>query len=163
MAPHNGLERLTRLVAKRRQSVPRSQAPTIHYEQLRKAFCGDGTGGTHGCQGRRVLDRSRGRDTLRVAPSTGRRWIREGDVSAYRLGQRRIGLRRGDLASLITPVHAEREGMGDASFKETITRRLTPEEKRRGLEAMARMKVLSDEILAERGGKPFSNSWELIY
>ena len=41
---------------------------------------------------------------LRVAPSMVCRWILEGDVSAYRLGQRRIGLRRGDLAALITLV-----------------------------------------------------------
>ena len=99
---------------------------------------------------------------LRVAPSTVRRWIREGDVSAYRLGQRRIGLRRGDLVSLITPVHAERERASGESEQDAKPRRLTPEERERGLEAMKRMKALSDEILAERGGKPFSNSWELL-
>lgn len=100
---------------------------------------------------------------LRVAPSTVRRWIREGDVAAYRLGQRRIGLRRGDLASLITPVRKEQERESDDPEAEFgRIRRLTPEEQQRGLEAMERMKALSDKILAERGGVPFSNSWELI-
>ena len=100
---------------------------------------------------------------LRVAPSTVRRWIREGDVAAYRLGQRRIGLRRGDLAGLITPVRAEREQRSDNSEEEYAkSRRLTPEEKQRGLEALDRMIALSDKILAERGGVPFSPSWELI-
>ena len=99
---------------------------------------------------------------LRVAPSTVRRWIREGEVSAYRLGQRRIGLRRGDLASLITPVRAERECASDVSEEDAKPRRLTPEERERGLAALERMKALSDEILAERGGKPFSPSWELL-
>ena len=99
---------------------------------------------------------------LRVAPSTIRRWIREGDVSAYRLGQRRIGLRRRDLDVLITPVRAERSGTSTVSGEEDKPRRLTPEEKERGLAAMARLKALSDEILAERGGKPFSPSWELL-
>ncbi len=40
---------------------------------------------------------------LRVAPSTIRRWIREGDVPAHRIGRRRVALRRADLARLITP------------------------------------------------------------
>ncbi|MCD6030517.1 MAG: Helix-turn-helix domain [Thermomicrobiales bacterium] len=100
---------------------------------------------------------------LRVAPSTVRRWIREGNVAAYRLGQRRIGLRRGDLASLITPVREERERASDESEEGTVPpRRLTPEERDRGLAALERMIALSDQILAERGGKPFSPSWELL-
>ena len=40
---------------------------------------------------------------LRVAPSTIRRWIREGDVPAYRIGRRRVALKRDDLSNLITP------------------------------------------------------------
>jgi hypothetical protein len=79
------------------------------------------------------------------------------------LGQRRIGLRRGDLAYLITPIRAERECASDASGAEDAKpRRLTPEERERGLAALERMKALSDEILAERGGKPFSPSWALL-
>lgn len=100
---------------------------------------------------------------LRVAPSTVRRWIREGDVSAYRLGQRRIGLRRGDLAALIAPVRAKTEAPDALTRDEhPEIRRLTPEEKQRGLAALERMTALSDEIMAERGGKPFSPSWELL-
>lgn len=100
---------------------------------------------------------------LRVAPSTVRRWIREGDVSAYRLGQRRIGLRRGDLASLITPVQMEQERLGDPAGDDDVKpRRLTPEEQKRGLEALERIIALSDEIMVRRGGEPFSPSWELI-
>jgi excisionase family DNA binding protein len=33
---------------------------------------------------------------LRVAPSTIRRWIREGDVPAHRIGRRRVALLRAD-------------------------------------------------------------------
>ena len=40
---------------------------------------------------------------LRVAPSTVRRWIRDGDVPAYRIGRRRVALKRDDLSNLITP------------------------------------------------------------
>lgn len=92
---------------------------------------------------------------LRVAPSTVRRWIREGDVAAYRLGQRRIALRRGDPASLITPVRAmqERESHVPAG-DDAKPRRLTSEEKQRGLEALDRIFTLSEEIMARRGGEP---------
>lgn len=44
---------------------------------------------------------------LRVAPSTVRRWIREGDVPAFRLGKRLVALRRTDLSALITPLRPE--------------------------------------------------------
>lgn len=100
---------------------------------------------------------------LRVAPSTVRRWIREGNVAAYRLGQRRIGLRRGDLDSLITPVGPQEERESEAAWDDDAKpRRLTPEEQKRGLDALERMIALSDKIMARRGGEPFSPSWELI-
>ena len=64
---------------------------------------------------------------LRVAPSTIRRWIREGDVPAYRLGQRRIALRRMDLATLVTPVRPGVEGASTRSIDDHLEiRRMTP-------------------------------------
>ena len=51
---------------------------------------------------------------LRVAPSTVRRWIREGDVPAYRIGRRRVALRRDDLANLITPARPAWRTSGNA-------------------------------------------------
>ena len=36
-------------------------------------------------------------ELLRVAPSTVRRWIRAGEVRAYRAGKRRVAVRRADL------------------------------------------------------------------
>jgi excisionase family DNA binding protein len=100
---------------------------------------------------------------LRVAPSTVRRWIREGDVRAYRLGQRRIGIRRADLDTLITPVHPSAERVSKMTGDEqTEIRRMTPEEQQRGLAALEHARRLNEEILAERGGKPFSPSWEIL-
>lgn len=100
---------------------------------------------------------------LRVAPSTVRRWIRQGDVPAYRIGQRRVALRRGDLATLITPTQpAIKAGGTQAGGEPVEIRRLTPEERQRGLEAMDRLKELRKRTLAERGGKLFPPSWETI-
>jgi len=100
---------------------------------------------------------------LRVAPSTVRRWIREGDVPAYRIGRRRVALRRTDLSALVTPTSAATGTVGKLAGDEELKfRRLTPEEKQRALDAMARAQELSKRTLAERGGRLFSPSWEII-
>ena len=96
---------------------------------------------------------------LRVAPSTIRRWIREGDVPAHRIGRRRVALRRADLANLITPA---RPGMDLADDQKWEPRRLTPEEQRQALEIMDRIQQRAKEIQARRGGKLFPPSWITI-
>lgn len=100
---------------------------------------------------------------LRVAPSTIRRWIREGDVPAHRIGRRRVALRRADLAHLISPARHATDTKGYAVVDEPVVRRrLTPGEIQRGLEAMDRLQQRAKEIQARRGGKLFSPSWEII-
>ena len=100
---------------------------------------------------------------LRVAPSTVRRWIRDGDVPAHRIGRRRVALRRADLARLITPARPTAETNGNPAAAEPVVgRRLTPEEKARALEAMDRLKELRKRTFEERGGKLFPPSWETI-
>ncbi len=100
---------------------------------------------------------------LRVASSTIRRWIREGDLPAHRIGRRRVGLRRDDLSNLITPVRPAAETKDSVTVNEPIVgSRLTPEEKVRALEAMNRLKVLRKRTFEERGGKLFPSSWQTI-
>jgi excisionase family DNA binding protein len=100
---------------------------------------------------------------LRVAPSTVRRWIREGDVPAYRIGQRRVALKRDDLSNLITPagsaVETSGKVVGDQKWK---PRRLTAEEQQRALEALERAQRHAAETTARRGGKLFPPSWITI-
>jgi excisionase family DNA binding protein len=129
---------------------------------------------------------------LRVAPSTIRRWIREGGVPAYRLGQRRVVLRRTDLGGLITPIRPDAESVGSESDSEqpetpeemprteamelldeirqeaaerrehVDIRRPTPEEIQQAREAMARARKSREEITARRGGEPFPPSWMIL-
>jgi excisionase family DNA binding protein len=101
---------------------------------------------------------------LRVAASTIRRWIRQGDIPAYRIGKRRVALRRADVNTLIAPVRPE----AVPSHYEIHTdpgeiRKLTPEEVRRGLDALERLKQINKKIMAERGGKPLRPSLEIIH
>jgi excisionase family DNA binding protein len=100
---------------------------------------------------------------LRVAPSTVRRWIREGDVPAYRLGQRRLRLRRGDVTALITPTNG-RQGRGESmqGEQQIAIPKLTPEERERAREALERAQRHAEETRALRGGKLFSPSWEIL-
>jgi excisionase family DNA binding protein len=100
---------------------------------------------------------------LRVAPSTVRRWIRDGDVPAYRIGRRRVALKRDDLSNLITParhgIETGSEVVGDERWE---PRRLTPEEQQQALEALDRAQRHAEETRARRGGKLFPPSWITI-
>jgi excisionase family DNA binding protein len=87
---------------------------------------------------------------LRVAPSTVRRWIRQGEVPAFRLGKRRVALRRTDLSALITPLHAGHHAAGDddGAWQETVA--LTPEEEERRLaEGLAMLEKIRQEYANE--------------
>ena len=100
---------------------------------------------------------------LRVAPSTVRRWIREGDVPAYRIGRRRVALKRDDLSELITPARPGMETSGEVVGDQNWEpRRLTPEEQQRALEALDRARRHAAETTARRGGKLFPSSWITI-
>jgi excisionase family DNA binding protein len=100
---------------------------------------------------------------LRVAPSTIRRWIREGDIPAHRIGRRRVALRRADLARLIAPARPSAETKDKVVADEPIVgRRLTTEEKQRAREAMDRAQELAKRTFEERGGKLFPPAWITI-
>ena len=86
---------------------------------------------------------------LRVAPSTIRRWIREGDVPAHRIGRRRVALRRADLARLITPARPAAKTNNNAADDDPVVgRRLTPEEVQQALEALDRAQRHAKETRA---------------
>jgi excisionase family DNA binding protein len=100
---------------------------------------------------------------LLVHPSTIRRWIDRGRLAAYRLGEKRIGVRPSDVARQVAPRRArvgQRERMAQADQKLVIPL-LTTEEQRRGLRALAELERISAAIAA-RHRKLIPESWELI-
>ena len=100
---------------------------------------------------------------MRVAPSTIRRWIREGDVPAHRIGRRRVALRRADLSRLITPARPAGETKDNVAIDEPVVgRRLTPEEVQQALEALDWAQKLAQRTFEERGGKLFPPAWITI-
>jgi excisionase family DNA binding protein len=114
---------------------------------------------------------------LRVAPSTIRRWIRAGQLPAYRLGSRRLALRRDDLDRMVAPFAYGANGVGTVGNADAaddaeaarqraakVDRRLTRQEIQRGFAALERVRRINAEIMTERGGEPFTpSSTEILY
>lgn len=93
---------------------------------------------------------------LRVNRSTILRWIAEGKLPAARIGARRLALRRADLATLVTPVGLRQDLPGMVIHESLDRSPLTLEERRWALAAMDAAERLAKQILAGRGGQPFT-------
>jgi excisionase family DNA binding protein len=114
---------------------------------------------------------------LKVSRSTLWRWIDQGDLPAYRLGRRRVLIRREDVEKLITPArgearsergerHAENEEGGEMTeldeLRALLSRPLTQQERERGLAALEAARLLKAEMHERHGGATFSDSVEII-
>jgi excisionase family DNA binding protein len=103
-------------------------------------------------------------DILNVGTSTMRRWIREQRIPHYRLGQRRVLVRRAHLDQLVTLVPATPVTSEDDVDINDIERfRLTPKQRQERHAAIERIIRRRQEILDRRGGKPLSSSLELLH
>lgn len=102
---------------------------------------------------------------LSVSESTIWRWIRRGDLPAYRIGPRSVRVKREDLERRVTPF-VEFQSMQDEEPLEEVLERLkrpkTKEEIERGLAAAEHAARLAAEITKRRGGALLSSSWELV-
>jgi excisionase family DNA binding protein len=99
---------------------------------------------------------------LRVHRSTIRRWIAQGDLRAYRVGQRKIAVKRSDLASRLAPARPVQKGGEVARIESRGVPPLTRQEQQRALAAVEAAKRLQADLLAHRGGERFSPSSEII-
>ena len=100
-------------------------------------------------------------EILHVGTSTLRRWIREKRIPAYRLGERRILLRRGELDSLVTPVRRRFIPI-ETDIERVRNRRLTKEQQQRALAAIERLQQLEREVQTSRQGQTFTPSLQLL-
>lgn len=98
---------------------------------------------------------------LKISQSTLWRWIDHGMLPAYRVGQRRVRLKKTDLTTLITPARQQEKGdrMAD-NERERLQRPLTKEEQQRALATLAGAEELQQRLLERRGGQPFPSSWK---
>ncbi len=79
---------------------------------------------------------------LRVSVPTVWRWVRSGQLAAYRVGKRSIRIRKSDLGGMVAPAGVDKS----ATSSELVTR----------------LREEQLELLARRGGKPFSSSAPII-
>ena len=105
---------------------------------------------------------ARAAELLEFSKSTLWRWIEEGALPAYRLGNRRVLIKQADLNRLITPVREKKEEDSWEKERERLAMPLTEEEKKQGLAALESAKRLRAEMVKRRGGKLFSDSTEII-
>jgi excisionase family DNA binding protein len=98
---------------------------------------------------------------LKVHKSTIWRWIENGQLPAYRVGQRGVRLKKADLERSLTPVGQEKGGEQTVPEHEQRVRPLTIKEQQRGLRALKEMQRLRAELVAQYG-TPTPASWELV-
>jgi excisionase family DNA binding protein len=102
-------------------------------------------------------------DLLHVNKSTIRRWIAQDRLPAYRVGQRRVAVKRGDVARLITPSgSATARGSRGVSPGASSVKELTPDERARGLAAIEALQRLHEELDAKFGRRLSAPSWKLL-
>lgn len=100
-------------------------------------------------------------ELLQMSTSTIWRWINQGDLPAYRLGQRRVRVRRGDVERIIRP--RNNEALAATEDPEGVMPApLTEEQRQRALATLERLKALHAKLLDERGGELFPDSVELL-
>ncbi len=100
---------------------------------------------------------------FKVSQSTIWRWINRGELPAYRVGQRGIRLKTGELARLVTPARQERE-KGERMIQKERPRLgpLTAREQKQLLAAIEEARRLQAELLSSRSGKPFPSSSDIL-
>lgn len=100
---------------------------------------------------------------LRVNTSTIRRWIAQGELPAYRVGQRRVVLKRADVAGQVIAIAraGKRKGRQRTAERPSAPS-LTPEQQRQAFAAVEAARRLQAELLAARDGRPFPPSWETL-
>jgi excisionase family DNA binding protein len=114
-------------------------------------------------------------ELLKVDQSTIRRWINAGTLPAYRVGQRFVRVKRGDLSAVITPKAIHESPVGTVSdppqdppgsgmrYVTSVNqiRPPTPEEREQNRMALARATDLRHE-LEKKYGEFHPSSWELL-
>lgn len=102
---------------------------------------------------------------LQVSRSTIWRWIDREDLPAYRIGRRRVLVRKDDLRRLINPARSVDGSEGGETLeqmRERLSRPLTKQEKAKALAALEAAREFSAQMRERQGGQLFSDSTEII-
>ena len=97
---------------------------------------------------------------LRVSEPTIWRWINQLLLPAFRVGRKRVYVKRSDLEPLITP--AREKGGSMAGLERGGVRPLTKRERELVLDAVQASRVHLSQVLEARGGRLYARSGELL-
>lgn len=94
---------------------------------------------------------------LRISESTVWRWINQDIVPSYRVGRKRVWLRRSELEKLIKP--ARKKAGDEMAKRESLN--LVPMAPYRAPDpdAVRKARAFQARLVAKRGGKLFPESW----
>ncbi len=106
---------------------------------------------------------------LKVSRITLHRWLKHGRLPAYHVGPKAVRIRRGDLATVMTPMHREEVRPMKETLHDTMpvgtTLTVSPptsEEVQRTLAALAAARELGARIRERLGDQSFDESWPII-
>jgi excisionase family DNA binding protein len=125
----------------------------------------------NGRDGGRYYTVAQAAQKLQVHRTTILRWIDAGKLRAYRVGPKAVRILERDLEAVVTPANEtrgevtrmkEQQPTQGTILTKAPTRRLTDEEIKRGLAALAEARAFREQLLAERDGKPLPSSADLI-
>ena len=97
-------------------------------------------------------------EALGISESTAWRWINKHLLPAFRVGEKRVYVKRSDLSPLIKPARVSEE----RTTRRKAEGRMSEKDKQRWIKALAESKKLRDEMFAARGGRPWIPSEILI-
>jgi excisionase family DNA binding protein len=98
-------------------------------------------------------------EALGISESTAWRWIDKHLLPAFRVGEKRVYVKRSDLGPLIKPARLSK---GPTGPKKKAKERMSERDRRRWIKALAESKKLRDEMFAARGGRPWIPSDVLL-
>lgn len=100
--------------------------------------------------------------SLRVSVSTVWRWIDSGRLPAYRVGPRRIRIRKEDLQGMVKPFPRDRGSRMASLPPGTQIFKMSPNEAEDQVAVIRKARALKQEILARRGGELLPPAWQDI-
>lgn len=100
--------------------------------------------------------------SLRVSMSTIWRWIDSGRLAAYRVGQRRIRIKKEDLAMVVRPFREEKAPETPEAREGMEIVKMSPLDAKDQTALIRKARALQEQVLARRGGKLLPPSWEEI-
>ena len=97
---------------------------------------------------------------LRVSESTVWRWISEDVLPSYRVGRKRIYLKRAELAPMLQPAYKKAHGLSEADRERLNAFPMsspTP-----GVDPMEQARAFRERLRARRGDQRWPEAWEDI-